>query len=888
MGKGGDSIVVAVRVRPFNDREKNRNAKLVIDMPDDKRTCIRDSNNPDDAKWFTFDYSYWSHDGYKTEKSGYLTPADSHYADQKRVFDDLGKGVLENAWAGYNCSLFAYGQTGSGKSYSIVGFKGNKGIVPIVCEELFKKIEEKRNGKKKDSQYEVFISMFEIYCEKIRDLLTTKEPPKGGLKVREHPKTGFYVENLTTVPVNSYKEIEARIDEGTKNRTIAATNMNATSSRAHTIVKIQFNQKLPKSNGAGTTTKKSEINLVDLAGSERQSAAGTEGDRLKEGIVINQSLSTLGRVIKALHESQNNKSGKRVQIPFRDSVLTCLLKNALGGNSKTIMIAAISPADINYEETLSTLRFADRAKAIKTNAVVNENQTERMIRELKEENERLQKMIKGGGKSGTDEELENLRRQLEENQREMANLEKTWQQKVAEEASKHNMGGDRAEIERRKKNEPYLWNLNEDAALSGLIVHFIPQGEVTVGNNSSHPTIVLNGLSILPLHAAFVNSKNDKITLTPLNGAEILINGRSINKETDLQQNDRILFGGNHLYVFQNPNKKGIRNDTSYEMAQKEIAEHAGISLSTNGGQKSKADLILEEELISTMPLVYRANAMAKELQRPVSFEIVLVSPEMRGLTDGLTEIWIKVHNVREDTYFLWEKARFMNRYYGMQEMYELKLDGEDWNLSKERDPFYEPPDSPVFIGSAVVFLQSLAYLIESEEAFPIVDFSGNELGQLSVTLSPCSGSGKEIHGEYVEDPRQLVGKSLAFKVRIIAAVGLPRRILKSCCKYHFFGSKEISTSTVTGNSPSYAHEKLFTYKNVSKELVNYLQSSNLYITLWGTQKPRESRRGGSPIGSAPTKPLRSENGKSSMKKKRSTSRPKNGGTNGKGTKRSI
>ncbi|KAK6023770.1 kinesin motor domain protein, partial [Ostertagia ostertagi] len=212
-------------------------------MPDGQRTCIRDPNNPSDEKWFTFDHSYWSHDGFKTEKDGYFSPEDSRYADQKRVFDDLGKGILENAWAGYNCSLFAYGQTGSGKSYSIVGFKGNKGdlivlsmislfqgIVPTFCEELFKDIEAKKENGKKAGSYEVFISMFEIYCEKIRDLLSNKEPPKGGLKLREHPKSGFYVENLSSAPVNSYKEIEAKIEQGTKNRTIAATNMNATSS----------------------------------------------------------------------------------------------------------------------------------------------------------------------------------------------------------------------------------------------------------------------------------------------------------------------------------------------------------------------------------------------------------------------------------------------------------------------------------------------------------------------------------------------------------------------------------------------------------------------------------------------------------------------------------
>ncbi|VDK55560.1 unnamed protein product [Cylicostephanus goldi] len=226
--------------------------------------------------------------------------------------------------------------------------------------------------------------------------------------------------------------------------------------------------------------------------SERQRDAGTEGDRMKEGIVINQSLSTLGRVIKALHEQQGSK-GKKVQVKLLNF-------------SKKILIAAISPADINYDETLSTLRykfnflpvselkksknnfsllrFADRAKSIKTNAVVNENQTERVMRELREENERLQKQLKAGGGAGgggDSEEIESLRRQLEQNQKEMAELEKTWQEKVAEEAAKHNASAERLAIMKQKQETPHLWNLNEDPALTDVIVHFLPPGEVTIG-----------------------------------------------------------------------------------------------------------------------------------------------------------------------------------------------------------------------------------------------------------------------------------------------------------------------------------------------------------------------------------------------------------------------
>ncbi|KAI1705791.1 kinesin motor domain-containing protein [Ditylenchus destructor] len=336
----GDAVIVAVRVRPFSERERYRNAECIIEMSDDgKSTTIKDPNNNDTSKSFTFDHSYWSHDGFEIEHNGYLRAISKKYADQKRIFDNLGQGVVDNAWKGYNCCLFAYGQTGSGKSYSIVGFRENKGIVPLVCEELFERIEHlkvKGDGFQQPQEFQVSISMMEIYCEKVRDLLNPKHNRKGGLKVRENPKTGFYVEGLSSYLVSSYKEIEQKVNEGTRVRTIAATNMNETSSRAHTIVKIQFNQRTPKS-GGGSIIKSSEINLVDLAGSERQKSAGSEGERFKEGIIINKSLMTLGRVMKSLHEKQINKS-RNIQIPYRDSVLTCLLKNALGGNSKTIMV----------------------------------------------------------------------------------------------------------------------------------------------------------------------------------------------------------------------------------------------------------------------------------------------------------------------------------------------------------------------------------------------------------------------------------------------------------------------------------------------------------------------------------------------------------------------
>ena len=202
---------------------------------------------------------------------------------------------MDNAWEGFNACLFAYGQTGSGKSYSIVGYGENKGIIPRTCEEIFRRIAEKAKTEGAKSQYSVSISMIEIYNEKVQDLFTKPEKrPKEGLKIREDPTKGVYVESAIFSPVNSYEEIEKQIEWGTVNRTIGSTNMNATSSRAHTVTQLVFKQKFFNDAGKPERELISNINLIDLAGSERASGTGATGDRLKEGANINKSLTMLG------------------------------------------------------------------------------------------------------------------------------------------------------------------------------------------------------------------------------------------------------------------------------------------------------------------------------------------------------------------------------------------------------------------------------------------------------------------------------------------------------------------------------------------------------------------------------------------------------------------
>ncbi|XP_005092304.1 kinesin-like protein KIF28P [Aplysia californica] len=861
-----ETVKVAVRVRPFNSREINRNAKLIIEMSGNQ-TIIKDPENMKaEPRKFAFDYSYWSHDGFKERADGYNEPASSKYADQKKVFDDLGRGVLENAWKGYNCSLFAYGQTGSGKSYSIIGSPGNKGIVPLVGEELFRGLEEKRKSAAKDADFQVHLSMMEIYNEQVRDLLSSKAAVKGGLRVRQHPAKGFYVETLTSSPVNSFSHIEAKMNEGTTNRTIASTNMNATSSRAHTIVAMTFTQK-EKNEAGQSMTKTSIINIVDLAGSERADSTGATGDRLKEGSAINKSLSTLGNCIKALADMAGGK--KNVLVPFRDSVLTKLLNNALGGNSKTVMVAALSPADINYEETLSTLKFADRAKAIKTSAVINESPTDKLIRELREENQKLLEMLKAGGvgagaaaaggSAASSQEVEEMKKQMEEqmaaNQRELEEMKKSWEEKL-----KDSQADSLAKLEAEKKKTeerkvtPHFWNLSEDPALTAMIIHFCREGTAKIGNKNASPApqILMNGLSILKDHATVTNKKGT-VSLKPVGEAKIMVNGKVIKQDTELHHNDRVLFGSNHLYVFHHPQDeakqvkagKGVEAPT-YDTAQEEIAKESGLMANTDG--KSKEDLVLQEDLVQLLPMVSEANAMSEELDKKVKFEICLISARARGLKEGPTEVKIKMKNLENGNAWLLDRNNFINRKYLMQEMYQNFMEGDtDWDVSKEKDPFWEPHTTPVMIGTVHVYMQPIAHLIDMDENMVIMDIKGQETGHLLIGSIPCDAKWKTLPEDvFADDPKELSGKALYFKFSIKGARGIPANFDTTYCNYKFYTEdKPTKTKEVKGTiNPDYDHERQISFKSVTNQLIEYLSNDSVMIEVWGIQKEEGMKTG--------------------------------------------
>lgn len=851
-----ESVKVAVRVRPFNQRELDRGAKLCIEMKGNQ-TWIWDVNDMSTRRSFSFDYSYWSHDGFHNDSSGLSIPDNDHYSDQDRVFKDLGQGVLTNAFAGFNTSLFAYGQTGSGKSYSMVGYGVNKGIVPTTCDELFNVIAKNSS---KNTRYHVTFSMLEIYNEQVRDLLS-KDVVKGGLQVRQNPTLGkFYVQGLIRVPVANYDEIDRKMNEGTANRTVAATNMNATSSRAHTVVTVMFEQIMKDASGK-ETTRSSEINLVDLAGSERANSTGATGDRLKEGSAINKSLTCLGNVISALADQSN---GKKVMVPYRDSTLTKLLANALGGNSKTVMIAALSPADINYEETLSTLRYADRAKQIKNKAVVNESETDKLIRSLKEENERLRKQLEAGlvdvSKQGlTKDEIDAMKKQMEEEIRaqlednsEMMNRNKNWEAGHAQlmrEQSKE----DKAIMLKQKKltTTPHFANLNEDPQLSHVVFHFLEKavtviGKVTEGVDAD---ISLSGLSISKMHA-IISNKGRSITIKPGNTiAKTKVNGLSLDGEKALFHNDRVLFGSNHLYVFLNPmdpkTAPGSPELVTYEFAQSEIAKAKGYSIDSEGLTRDQQKA--QEQVLELLPLIGEVNAISEELQKQRSFEIVLFTGAALGLTGAAaqsTKVMVRIKSLSNGNEWLWDRVKFMDRRFLMQALYQASL--EDSQLTQkisgapmhQDDPFFEPLQD-VMIGTATVFLQSLSYALDIKDTMTITDYKGEEQGSVSIHIQPCNRNGHPYDEEvYVEEPSELLGKSYGFQVTILSAEIHKMRFCNGVRVQYcpIKQTRPTTTPAVMGTSPVFNHSCVFFFEKMTPELIEWLETGYLTVMAYATQ----------------------------------------------------
>ncbi|CAH0387740.1 unnamed protein product [Bemisia tabaci] len=340
----------------------------------DSERCCCSITNPNDAsapaKIFTFDGVYDS-------------PATT-----EQIYNEAAYPLVEGVLEGYNSTVFAYGQTGCGKSFSMQGVEeppSQRGIIPRAFEHIFEAI-----SLVEDIKYLVLVSYLEIYNEEIRDLLS--EDKKKKLELKENPERGVYVCDLSHHAVHDVSECRRLMATGQQNRSTGSTLMNSDSSRSHSIFTVAvemmpIRQCLQTMSMSHCSIRRGKLSLVDLAGSERQAKTGATGDRLKEATKINLSLSALGNVISALVD------GKAKHIPYRDSKLTRLLQDSLGGNTKTLMLACLAPSDYNYDETLSTLRYANRAKNIHNKPHINEDPKDTMLREYQQEIQKLRALL---------------------------------------------------------------------------------------------------------------------------------------------------------------------------------------------------------------------------------------------------------------------------------------------------------------------------------------------------------------------------------------------------------------------------------------------------------------------------------------------------------------
>ncbi|XP_050554850.1 kinesin-like protein KIF13A isoform X4 [Spodoptera frugiperda] len=559
-----DKIKVAVRVRPFNRRELELGTQCVVEM-ENQQTILQIPQSAHEKerkqpKTFAFDHCFYS-----------LDPSLPHFASQKTVFECLGRDILDNAFDGYNACIFAYGQTGSGKSYTMMGSPGadEGGIIPRLCDSLFERIKVQQSPPA--LTYKVEVSYMEIYNERVHDLLDP-ETTRRSLRVREHAVLGPYVDGLSQLAVTSFQDIDNLMTEGNKSRTVAATNMNSESSRSHAVFSVVLTQTLTDAATGVSGEKVARLSLVDLAGSERAVKTGAVGDRLKEGSNINKSLTTLGLVISKLADQSSGTKNKDKFVPYRDSVLTWLLKDNLGGNSKTVMVATISPAADNYEETLSTLRYADRAKRIVNHAVVNEDPNARIIRELRQEVETLKEMLKYATVSGTGSPVgEEVHEKLAQSEHLMKEMSRTWEEKLVEtgriqserQQALEKMGiSVQASGIKVEKNKYYLVNLNADPSLNELLVYYLKDRTLVGGSSSAD--IQLSGLGIQPEHCLLL-VEGGGLHMEPLGAARCFVNGTPVVSRVRLGHADRILWGNHHFFRVNCP--KATEQDSGYSTA---------------------------------------------------------------------------------------------------------------------------------------------------------------------------------------------------------------------------------------------------------------------------------------------------------------------------------
>ncbi|KAI5643753.1 kinesin motor domain-containing protein [Phthorimaea operculella] len=371
------NVKVVVRVRPMNDRELERHSRTVVDVVDDKMLVF--DPKEEDQPFF--------YQGVQQPSKSYLRRGNKELkfvfdhvcgqqASNQEVFEATTKDILTSLMEGYNCSVFVYGATGAGKTFTMIGNKEYPGITYLTMEHLFDMI----NGFENEREFDIGVSYIEVYNENVFDLI---KPSKTPLQLREDNKYGVMVAGLTLNNIKTARELLNMLENGNKNRTQHPTDANAESSRSHAVFQVYIKMSYKTSNQVRIV----KLSMIDLAGSERASATGCVGDRFKEGANINRSLLSLANCINKLADGSS-------YIPYRDSKLTRLLKDSLGGNCKTVMIANVSPSSASYEDTYNTLKYAARANKIQLSIKKNIVDGDMRLSSYVKINEELKKKVK--------------------------------------------------------------------------------------------------------------------------------------------------------------------------------------------------------------------------------------------------------------------------------------------------------------------------------------------------------------------------------------------------------------------------------------------------------------------------------------------------------------
>jgi kinesin family protein 1 len=784
-----EAVQVAVRMRIFNNREKDANAARIIRMTREDKGSKTFITNPEtnDEKEFRFDYSFNSHAD---------DPVVGPYATQNTVFEDLGRPVMESALEGRNICLFAYGQTGAGKSFSMLGktdIEELQGIIPRTCREIFKVID--KTGDNPLIKSSVSIQVVEVYCEQINDLLADRKSwPPGGFKPRL-TKDGYQCDTVVK-PCMNFADIEHAFKFADRNRSVGSHALNPESSRAHTIYTIKYER---KTRASATATQEevvtSRINLVDLAGSERTESAGTSGQMLKEGNAINLSLTALGNCIHALSE------GKRPG--FRDSKLTLLLQGSMT-NGKVIMIAAVSPASICFEESMSTLRFAERIKLVKIKAKKNvtldpvaeiKKEMEEMRRKMQQEIDELRMRAEGkgpvssgGGAGGDPEELTRLKALLAEQQENEKALREDMERQVHElaetEADRANNAkkiseqwraalGAATDEKKEDIKEPHLLNLNPEPRLAETLIYKLKDGKTTVGrqNKDSPPDLDFSGMGMLKDHCYFVWS-GKKVTLhVNAPGARTLVNGQLVEEKAELKHNYRIWLGNNYAFRFAFPGHEdeGEKFDgeqkADYFYAEEEIAREQAKASGADGAPSA-----LNHKLSEALKKVEQANIIAGDLSRDCVFQPKIITDRVTG------ENIVVVYCTLPQGTLSWPWDKFNVRLVDMVKMWE------GWQYATNNDVEYKPPadeNNPFvdkdyqLVGEADVWLQPLCNMIDIDLAPPLLNVGGGKEGDLSIQVVPLDKNNDEGPWDdddldpFVEDADELKGTDIRFAVKV-------------------------------------------------------------------------------------------------------------------------